>query len=245
MGQSRGELPLLLLINRRRREGEGGAKFWRERRAVTEREARPSRVKEQKTEAKRKKQRGKTFGKKRRTETGGSLHRGEEGPFLTTWAPPLCFLFAATTAPSSCHHQRCQRQQNQRGRRETEQKQRTTLRREGEPPSKQLPQFPDCHQHHELSVAQPRQREEDIVDRDNTHWEEEKTTAAAAVPLPRHCDPLRTGGRPHIHCREGRNLVDRENQRQRKKPAHRSRKTAASATTAATAGTTPARPPPS
>jgi hypothetical protein len=65
------------------------------------------------------------------------------------------------------------------------------------------------------------------------------------VPLPRHCDPLRTGGRPHIHCREGRNLVDRENQRQRKKPAHRSRKTAASATTAATAGTTPARPPPS
>jgi len=48
-----------------------------------------------------------------------SLHRGEEGPFLTTWAPPLCFLSTATTAPSSCHHQRCQRQQNQRGRRET------------------------------------------------------------------------------------------------------------------------------
>jgi len=64
-------------------------------------------------------------GEKAKTDIGRekqrlrSLHRGEEGPFLTTWAPPLCFLSTATTAPSSCHHQRCQRQQNQRGRRET------------------------------------------------------------------------------------------------------------------------------
>ena len=54
------------------------------------------------------------------------------------------------------------------------QKQRTTLRREGEPPAKQLPQFPYCHQHRELSVAQPRQREEDVIDRGNTHGQEEQ-----------------------------------------------------------------------
>jgi hypothetical protein len=53
----------------------------------------------------------------------------------------------------------------------------------------------------------------DVVDRGNTHGEEEKTAAAAAVPLPRHYDPLRIGGRPHIHYREGRNLVDRENKK--------------------------------
>jgi hypothetical protein len=103
--------------------------------------------------------------------------RGKEqdrrGKRRATVAPPPAppsFLPATTTAPSSCHHQRCQRQQNQRGRRETEQKQRITLRREGEPQSKQLPQFPDCHQHCELSAAQPRQREEDVVDRDNSNY---------------------------------------------------------------------------
>jgi len=54
--------------------------------------------------------RGETFEKKRRTETGGSLHRGEEGPFLTTWAPPLCFLSTATATPLVSNRQQRHRQ---------------------------------------------------------------------------------------------------------------------------------------
>jgi hypothetical protein len=65
------------------------------------------------------------------------------------------------------------------------QKQRTTLRREGEPPAKQLPQFPYCHQHPELSAAQPRQREEDVVDKGNTHGQEEQQQHHQ-----RHCQVL-------------------------------------------------------
>ena len=57
------------------------------------------------------------------------------------------------------------------------QKQRTTLRREGEPPAKQLPQFPYCHQHSELSAGQPRQREEDVIDR-GRNAEQRRRTAA-------------------------------------------------------------------
>jgi len=58
-----------------------------------------------------------------------------------------------------------------------DQKQRTMLRREGEPPAKQLPQFPYRHQHRELSAAQPQQREEGVVDR-GRNTEQRRRTAA-------------------------------------------------------------------
>jgi hypothetical protein len=100
MGQSRGELPLLLLINRRRREGEGGENFWRERRAVTEREARPSRVKEQKTEAKRKKQRGKLSEKREEQRLWG--HCTEEKKDRSS--PPGHHRCASSPPPQQHRH---------------------------------------------------------------------------------------------------------------------------------------------
>jgi hypothetical protein len=67
---------------------------------------------------------GKLSKKKRRTETWGSLHRGEEGPFLTTWAPPLCFLSSTTIAPSSPSLKQPCTVRNRRRNTEKKQKQR-------------------------------------------------------------------------------------------------------------------------
>jgi hypothetical protein len=55
----------------------------------------------EKLKPKEKNRGGKLSKKREEQRLGGSLHRGEEGPFLTTWAPPLCFLSSATTSPSS------------------------------------------------------------------------------------------------------------------------------------------------
>jgi len=73
---------------------------------------------------------GKLSEKKRRTETGGSLHKGEEGPFLTTWAPPLCFLSSATTAPSSPSLKQPCTVRNRRRNTEKKQKQRKKKQRQ-------------------------------------------------------------------------------------------------------------------
>jgi hypothetical protein len=98
---------------------KGGKILEKERRAVTEREARLSRVKEQKKLKPKEQNRGGKLSEKREEQRLGG-HCIEEKKDRSS--PPLCFLSTATTAPSSCHYQCCQCQQNQRGRRETEQK---------------------------------------------------------------------------------------------------------------------------
>jgi len=140
----------------RKRGTPGGAKFWRREGFEKRKEENIWKQRREKPNRKKNRERRRTEreewtnwnrkrkiylryrGEKAKTDVGRekqrlrSLHRGEEGPFLTTWAPPLCFLSTATTAPSSCHHQRCQKRNRTEQRGKKKKQRPRALHRGGE-----------------------------------------------------------------------------------------------------------------
>jgi len=151
MGQSRG-VPLRLLINRRRRNQQKGGDFLgrekdkkREEKFFGEKREASCRNGGRKGK-KRKPRGGKILEKEQRTNA-----REEEGGEQKTEGR-VCFWEEWSSGKTEEKRKKILKTDK---RSREGQKQRTTLRREGEPQAKQLTQFPYCHQHRELSAAHP------------------------------------------------------------------------------------------
>ena len=152
MGQSRG-VPLRLLINRRRRNQQKGGDFLgrekdkkREEKFFGEKREASCRNGGRKGKKKRKPRGGKILEKEQRTNA-----REEEGGEQKTEGR-VCFWEEWSSGKTEEKRKKILKTDK---RSREGQKQRTTLRREGEPQAKQLTQFPYCHQHRELSAAHP------------------------------------------------------------------------------------------